>query len=135
MEAACLMTETGVDGQDSVTLIYPGGKMAQIMTTMFSQTDRRGMVYGTEGVIEVENINNPQKITVYQLTPKGPQLLEEIIPPEQLTGYEYEVESCRKALAEGRIECPEMPHAETLTIMRQMDEIRGQFGIVFPFER
>ena len=54
--------------------------------------------------------------------------------PEQITGYEYEVLACKKALEEGRIECPEMPHAETLEIMRQMDEIRQQFGLRFPFE-
>ena len=53
----------------------------------------------------------------------------------QITGYEYEVEACKKALEEGRIECEEMPHSETITIMKQMDEIRKQFGIVFPFER
>ena len=30
---------------------------------------------------------------------------------------------------------PKMPHAETLEIMRQMDTIRAQFGIVYPFEK
>ena len=39
-----------------------------------------------------------------------------------------------KAIREGKTECPEMPHAETIEIMEQMDEIRRQFGIVFPFE-
>jgi hypothetical protein len=36
---------------------------------------------------------------------------------------------------EGWTECMEMPHSETLEIMRQMDEIRKRFGIVFPFEK
>ena len=49
-----------------------------------------------------------------------------------LTGYE--VLACKKALENCSIECPEMPHSETITIMKQMDEIRKQFGIVFPFE-
>ena len=43
--------------------------------------------------------------------------------------------ACKKALEEGRIECPDMPHSETLEIMGQMDQIRAQFGIVFPFEK
>ena len=38
--------------------------------------------------------------------------------------------ACAKAIAEGAFECPEMPHAETLELMRQMDTIRAQFGIV-----
>ena len=125
---------TGVDGQDSVTLTYPGGKMASMFTTIFSQTDRLGVIYGTKGFITVENINNPEKISLWVYAPGGPSLRKTLMPPPQVTGYEYEVEACRKALEEGRIECPEMPHAETLEIMRQMDEIRSRFGLVFPFE-
>ena len=54
---------------------------------------------------------------------------------QEMQGYEYEVMACKKAIEEGRIECDEMPHSETIEIMRQMDEIRKQFGIVFPFEK
>lgn len=135
MEAHMIPTDTGVDGQDSVFLEYPGGQMATMMTTMYSRTDRRGIIYGTEGLIEVENINNPEKIFVFASTPSGLRLSRELTPPPQISGYEYEVEACRKALAEGRTECAEMPHLETLEIMRQMDEIRERFGIVFPFEK
>ena len=134
MNAVMVPTATGVDGQDSVTLTYPGGAMAVMMTTMYSRTDRRGIIYGTKGLIEVENINNPEKIRVFAFSPSGLRLSRELLPPPQISGYEYEVEACRKALEDGRIECPEMPHAETLEIMRQMDQVRGQFGIVFPFE-
>lgn len=134
LEAFMIPTGTGVDGQDSVFLEYPDGKMAVMMTTMYSRTDRRGVIYGTDGLIEVENINNPQKISVYASMPSGLELRQELTPPAQISGYEYEVEACMKALREGRVECPEMPHAETLEIMRQMDEIRKRFGIVFPFE-
>ena len=54
--------------------------------------------------------------------------------PPQLTGYEYEVRACMKALQEGRIECPEMPHAETIRIMEIMDELRRRWGVVYPQE-
>ena len=54
--------------------------------------------------------------------------------PSQITGYEYEVISAMDAINEGRIECPEMPHSETLLMMRLMDSIRAAWGIKFPFE-
>ena len=133
--ASAVMTDTGVDGQDGVTIIYPEGKMATLFTTMYSQTDRRGLIYGERGHLVVENINNPEKLSVFTNDGGRLTLRSEWTPPAQISGYEYEVEACRKALEEGRIECPEMPHAETLEIMRQMDEIRRQFGIVFPFEQ
>jgi hypothetical protein len=128
-------TDTGVDGQDSVMLEYSDGVMANMFTTMYGLTDRRGLVCGTDGFMCVRNINNPEKITVYAPSRTKYEVIEDITVPEQITGYEYEVLACKKALEEGRIECEEMPHSETITIMRQMDEIRKQYGIVFPFEK
>ena len=134
IEASMVPTETGVDGQDTVMLEYSDGTMASMFTTMYALTDRRGLIAGTEGFITVQNINNPQRITVYEPDRTSYRIRKDIEVPEQITGYEYEVLSCKKALEEGRIECEEMPHSETLTIMKQMDEIRKQYGIVFPFE-
>ena len=54
--------------------------------------------------------------------------------PEQITGFEYQVEACMKAMAEGKLECDEMPHSEILYIMRQMDALRAQWGMVYPFD-
>ncbi|MCF2620749.1 Gfo/Idh/MocA family protein [Collinsella tanakaei] len=134
IDAHMVPIETGVDGQDSVTLTYADGAMATMFTTMHTMTDRRGLICGTDGFIRVENINNPQRIDVYDADGLTCSLRESIEVPPQISGYEYEILSCRRAIEEGRIECPEMPHAETLEIMRQLDAIRAQFGIVFPFE-
>ncbi len=132
INASMILTETGVDGQDNVMIEYNDGRMATCFTSMFALSDRRGLICGSEGFISVQNINNPEKITVYDAQYS---VKEEITVPEQITGYEYEVLACRRAIEENRIECPEMPHSETLEIMRQMDLIREQFGIVFPFEK
>ncbi len=134
IEAAMVPTDTGVDGQDTIMLEYADGTMSSMFTTMYALTDRRGLICGTDGFITVQNINNPQRITVYEPDRNSYTIRKDITVPEQITGYEYEVEACKKALEEGRIECEEMPHSETITILKQMDEIRKQFGIVFPFE-
>lgn len=134
MEAFCAYTDTGVDGQDTVSLFYPDGRTASLFTTIYSATDRRGMIYGTNGYIEVININNPEKIIVFVNSNNRPFLYKEYSIPEQISGYEYEVLSCKKAMKEGKCECPEMPHEETIRIMKQMDEIRKKFGIVYPCE-
>lgn len=128
IDAVCTMTDTGVDAQDSVTLRYSDGKIASLFSSIYVRTDRRGIIYGRNGYIEVENINNPQKISVWSTEKRtGPELIEEITVPAQITGYEYEVDACARAIAAGLTECPEMPHSETLEIMRQMDMIRKQF--------
>ena len=132
--ASEVKTQTGVDGQDSIMIEYHDGRMASLFTTMYTLTDRMGLICGRDGFIEVQNINNPEQIRVYSPDRTGPKLIDSIDVPKQITGYEYEVLSCIKAIEEGRIECPEMPHSQTVTIMHQMDEIRAQWGLKYPFE-
>lgn len=132
--ASCVKTDTGVDGQDTVMIEYQDDRMASLFTTMYTLTNRMGLICGTEGFIEVQNINNPEQIRVYSPDRNGPELRACIDVPEQITGYEYEMLACKKAIEEGRIECPEMPHSQTIQIMCQMDQIRKQFGIVYPGE-
>lgn len=136
----CVLTGTGVDGQDQIMIVYKDGSMASLFTSMYVESNRMGLICGETGFIEVENINNPQQIRVYRQVRDDfdsratMRLVRTLEVPAQITGYEYEVLACKKAIEEGAPECPEMPHSETLEIMRQMDELRAQFGITFPFE-
>ncbi len=134
IRATGVLTETGVDLSDSISLVYPNQVVADLYTSMATNTDRSGIVYGSKGYLWVDNINNIGRIEVWR--PDHSRLFpERILPvPQQLTGYEYQVRSCMHALADGEIECPEMPHAEILQIMREMDEIRGQLGVRYPFD-
>lgn len=129
IDAHCILTDTGVDGQDNVMIRYEDGKMASMFTTIYTLTDRTGYVYGREGILEVRNINNPEAIRVWSADRNGPSVVKEYQIPDQISGYEYEVSACARAIREGKTECPEMPHDETLEIMRQMDMIRAQFGL------
>ncbi len=131
VDASCVKIDTGVDGQDNVMLTYRDGKMATLYTTIHAQTDRRGMINGSLGYIEIENINNYESMKVYDLDRK---IIASYEAPEQITGYEYEVRAAIRAIREGKTECEEMPHAETIKMMKLMDRIRADFGIVFPFE-
>lgn len=127
-----VLTELGVDAQNSMTLIYPDGKMAVLNSSAMGLSDRRGVIYGDKGFVEVDNINNCEGIRVYDV---DRNLVASYETPKQISGYEYEVEACVRAIASGELECPEMPHAETLRMMRWMDELRRQWGMVYPMER
>ena len=45
------------------------------------------------------------------------------------------MEACLKALDARELECIQMPHSETIRMMKIMDAIREQWGIVYPFEK
>ena len=134
MTASCVMYESGVDAKDNIFIEYESGGMASLYASMTDQSNRTGCISGPKGYIEVSNINNPQEIRVCEQDGYGSRLLRTIPVPKQINGYEYEVRSALAAIEAGQVECPEMPHTETLEIMRQMDECRRQLGLVFPCE-
>lgn len=119
----------GVDFMDNIAMVFEGDKMASLHSSVQSVSERNGMIYGTDGFIQVTNINNPEKITVYN---KNYEETASYLPPKQITGYEYEVESCIKALEEGRLECPEMPHKETVKVVQIMENILRSWGYEIP---
>ena len=133
MESSVQLTDAGVDYQESFTLHYEGGQMAVLSAGMGSRCDRRCLISGTKGYIVADNVNNIHKIELFTeeddfVTPK------DFPVPEQITGYEYQVRSCLRALGKGEIECPEMPHTETIRVMEIMDALRAQWGVKYPFE-
>ncbi len=132
IESSCVYSETGVDEQNSITIRYLDGKIAVLNSSMVSVSDRKGIVYGTKGFAVIDNINNYEAITVYDNHYKQIAFYKR---PKQISGYEYEVEACMKALDAGDLECVQMPHSETIRIMKVMDELRKQWGIVYPFEK
>lgn len=129
--SCCTKLPSGVDATDSITFTYQDGKQAVLCSNMLAFTDRKGIFYGSNGYIEVENINNFESLTVYD---RDRKVINKINAPKQFTGYEYEVAACLEAIDDGKLECSQMPHAETLRVMRMMDSLRKEWGIRYPFE-
>ena len=50
------------------------------------------------------------------------------------TGFEPEVRAVAAALAAGRTECPALPAAETLRVLRAADALRALWGVRYPGE-
>ncbi len=134
VSASCVLTDRGVDRSDSMTLFWGDGRMAVLTAGTTAVSDRYGIIYCENGFIQVENINNPQKIEVYGIGRSKPELIKEISCPEQITGYEYEIMEAADAVRSGALECASMPHDETIHIMELMDHIRAQMGIHYAFE-
>ena len=133
IESNVQLMETGVDRQESFSFYYPDGRAAHMHAGTACRSDRQCMIAGTKGYLTVDNVNNPARITVY-LESENFEVPHNMPVPAQLTGYEYQVRACLKALEEGAIECPEMPHAESIRVMEICDHLRMQWGVKYPFE-
>ena len=130
--SSAVMSPKGIDWTNSITLIFEDDTMAVLHSTMLAGINRMGVISGDKGYLEIQNINNCEEIRLYGLDHK---LLETYPVPEQINGYEYEVIACITAIEEGKIDCEEMPHEETLWVMRLMDRIRNEWGMTYPFEK
>ena len=126
MHSAVQMTDAGVDGENGMLLLYEDGRMAVLNSGIHGKSDSQGVFYGSKGCMIVENINNPEAIKIYD-TEKN--LVREVKVPEQISGYEYEIIETISCIKEGKLECPSMPHAETLKMMHVMDELRTSWEI------
>ena len=132
MDSSVRMTDTGVDGQESITLHYRDGRIAVLTAGILSRSDRKGIFYGDKGYIIVENINNPQSISVYDLTDT---LVKKLDVPAQITGYEYQIREAMARIRAGETESASMPLDTTIAVMERMDALRKDWGLIYPMER
>lgn len=132
MESSVQMMETGVDGMESITMFFEGDRMAVLTHSAYSRSDRKGIFHGETGYIVVENINNPQSISVYDA---NDSLIKFIPVPEQITGYEYQFAECAECISEGHLESKSMPLEDSIKVMEVMDALRKSWGMVYPQEK
>ena len=131
IDGTCVKSDTGMDLTNAMTLVLADGMLCNLQSSAQCVGDNIGVIAGTEGNLIIDNINNPQTITV-----NGPNrtYVETIHVPQQITGYEYQFLACRQALMDGLLEPREMPLDETLYIMQLMDGLRRKWDVRYPMD-
>lgn len=130
MDTSCILSEDGIDLHNFTMLRYPDGKCAYLTSSMDMGLDSRIIVYCEDGYIEITGPSDWKTINVFD---SKRNLIREI-KSEFITGYEFELEACIKAIKEGKTECREVPHNKTLFVMGVMDEMRSRWGVKYPNE-
>ena len=131
VESQCVKSKTGMDLTNAISIILSDGVLCNPQSSAACVGDNIGVIAGTDGNLIIDNINNPQKITV---NTHDREFVEDICVPQQITGYEYQFLACRKALIDGLLEPKEMPLEETLYVMQLMDGLRQKWGVHYPMD-
>ena len=131
IQSDAVMSPQGVDYMNGITLTFDDNRIAVLHSNMLACMGNRGVVYGDKGFIELYEINNPKEIRVFN---ENKEVTACYPAPEQINGYEYEALACVRAIEAGQIECEEMPHSETLRLMKILDTVREQWGFKLPCE-
>lgn len=131
IRSQCVKSDTGIDISNTISVVLEGGILANLQSAANCVGDNIGVLSGTDGNLILDNVNNPQKITV---NTHDRVFVEEIHVPKQITGYEYQFYACRDAMQAGLLEPPQMPWEEILYIMQLMDGLRREWGVVYPMD-
>ena len=131
VESSVKMTDAGVDAMETITIFYKDGRMAVLTHSIYARSDRKGIIHGEKGYIVVENINNPQSVSVFD---DNDQLLAHYDVPQQINGYEYEFMESVECISAGKTESNSMTLDESVFMMEVMDSLRKSWGLVYPQE-
>jgi predicted dehydrogenase len=118
----------GVDENTGMVFAYPGGAIAVLHCGMVGGGQWAASVIGTTGriVIPAGFFNT----TGFTLVRGG--TTEQITLPRRGNGMGYEAEEVMACLAAGRTESELVPLRTTLEVMRLLDDVRAQIGVVYP---
>lgn len=137
LRGVATLAESGVDLDIAVAGRYPGGAVASLSASMTSWSSRRATIATDLGRVDVgPNFHHPEQAVFTPHDARGPQTEHQatLTGTEAVLGLGYgnEILEVGRCLREGLRESPLVPHAQTLTLLRQMDDLRASAGIRYP---
>ena len=130
IHATGALTETGVDGQVSIVLSYGERTQATLSTTLWATTPTTASISGTEGFVTVAgSFYRPTSFRV-QRTDGRVWTFDQPGP----RGLQFEAAEVARRVAAGDTESPRLTWANTVEVMRTLDEVRAQIGLAYPGE-
>lgn len=131
IRSSCIKNEEGMDMQETFSFQYKDGRTAMLAASVLCADDRQGIVSGEKGYVIADNINNPLRFDIYR---RGAEHVRTVEVPQQISGFEYQVQACIDAIRTGKIEPEAMPHSEILRVLEIMDSLRKEWDVRFPDE-
>jgi predicted dehydrogenase len=130
VQATGVLTETGVDGQASIVLSYGDRAQATLSTTLWARTPTVASISGTEGFISVaSSFYTP---TSFHVQRNDGRVWDFDQPGAQ--GLQYEAAEVARRIAAGDTQSPQLTWDNTLEVLRTLDSVRAQIGVVYPGE-
>lgn len=132
ISAYAKLTDQKVDELTIAALDYPSGAKATFTTSMATAGPVTAFILGTKGRIEVSgSFYCNVEYRVYDLQNN---LLKHFQPEIVGRGMQHQALHFEECLKAGLLDSPELPIAETVEIMQNLDEIRRQTGVIYPGE-
>ena len=131
IQASGRLGATGVDEQDAIVLEHDRGATALLYISLHARRSPDLEILGDAGRLRIGSpVFKPSRLTLWDRD--GVESVQDF--PIEGSGYGYQIREVNDAVRTGRRESLVMPLSESLSIMRTMDTIRRQIGLVYPGE-
>jgi predicted dehydrogenase len=128
--ASSKIYKTGVDIQTSMIFEYPNAQ-AILYSGLTSNSEMKAQISGSEGTVYLA----PRWHETQEYSIEKNDEVENVQLPKKGKGYEYEIEEVHRCIMKGELESELWSLKNTHDLIRIMDDIREQTGVVFPFEK
>jgi predicted dehydrogenase len=119
--------KSGVDLQTSMILQYDNAQ-AILHSSFVSTSNMKATINGTKGTINLNPLwHQAQSYTLI----KNNHEVEYRLPTKG-QGFTYEIEECHQCIKHNRIESNLWSHHDSLELIKIVDEVRNQIGLVYP---
>ena len=126
-----VLGNSGVDENVGVVMAYANGEVATATTSIQVTTPFTTTILGTAGRIEVESPWWRPKAFVLH---RDGNDAERFSFEHEGEGFQFEAMEIADCLRAGKTESSVMPLSDTLSVMRSLDAVRAQLGLVYPGE-
>ncbi|MDR1630114.1 MAG: Gfo/Idh/MocA family oxidoreductase [Oscillospiraceae bacterium] len=120
--------EQQVDLHTCVLMKYGNGAIADLSSAIMLRKPNEGYIFGEKGYIYCRRFYAPQEYEIYL----HGQEKQTVTCPFYGNGFEEQIMEASDCIRAGLTQSPLIPHAQSLLIMKQMDEIRRKIGVVYP---
>lgn len=125
VQAAARM-ENNADLNMNALLTFQSGAVARVSSALALEKPEVGYIYGSKGYIRVPTFYGASE---FDVVAQGKTRTH--TAPFKGNGFEEEIEECCRCILAGRTQSGTMPPARSMAVVKLMDEIRGQLGIVY----
>ena len=126
---AVARVEDGVDRHTHVTMVYENGAIAHLTSATDVPKPSTGFVYGSNGYIEFPSFYDAQEFILHT-----GDTTKQVRLPSLGDGFEEEILEVCQCIREGKTESQVLPLNKTIKMLEQMDEVRRQIGVSYPFD-